>query len=52
MERDKLKADASHVLETSRRIIKEGDDIALEIQNMRETEKRLANLYTVSQVHT
>ena len=40
MERDKLKADASQALETSRKIIKEEDDIALEMQNMREAEKR------------
>lgn len=42
MERDKLKADASHALETSRRIGKEGDDIALEMQNKQEAEKRSA----------
>ena len=40
MERDKLKADVSQALETSRKIIKEGDDIALEMQNIREVEKR------------
>ena len=44
MERDKLKADASHAMETSRRIVKEGDDIALEIHNRWETEKRLASV--------
>ena len=45
MERDKLKADASHAMETSRRIVKEGDDIALEIHNRWEAEKRLARVY-------
>ena len=42
MERDKLKADTSQMLERSRRIVKEGDDIAFEMQNIREAEKRLA----------
>lgn len=37
-----MKADASHALETSRRIVKEEDDNALEIQKIREAEKRLA----------
>jgi len=40
MERDKLKADASQALETSRRIVKEEDDIAVETQKIREAEKR------------
>ena len=44
MERDKLKVDASHAMETSRRIVKEGDDIALEIHNRWEAEKRLARV--------
>jgi len=42
MERDKVKTDASHALETSRRIVKEEDDFAVEIQKIREAEKRLA----------
>ena len=40
MERDKLKVDVSQALETSRKIGKEGDDIALEMQNIQEAEKR------------
>ena len=48
MERDKLKVDASHALETSKKIVKEGDDIALEIQNRRETEKRLVAKNTLA----
>lgn len=40
MERDKLKTDVSQALETSRRIVKEEDDIAVEIQRIREAEKR------------
>ena len=51
MERDKFKADASDMLERSRRIGKEGDDIAFEIQNIREAEKRLATTRVVTQLH-